>query len=692
MEHWKIVNKSDSGRSGSKKKGWITRALAIVMIVATLAAAVYDFPAIWNQTASFAQEKTGVDVPRMQEEPFKLGLDLQGGTHLVYDADMSEIPEEDRVSALAGVRDVIERRVNAFGVSEPLVQTTINDGNYRIIVELAGIKDTNAAIEQIGETPVLEFKEPGQSAQREPTEEEQQQLEDTQTQQREAAQEVLDQALAGEDFDALVTEHSVGNTDGETPGRVTGLSKEVPLYEPIVTAIEENNVVEGQIVPEVVENPEGLNIVKNLGENQSKEMLLSHILICYEGTTGCENPIPEIEAATKISQLKDEATPENFADLAEEHSTDKGLGGGDLGWVGPGETVTQFQAAAASLDVGEISGTVKTEFGFHLIHKRDQRDTQTQTIQRVLMPLDDVNDVVPTSPWKNTELSGKYLEDANVQFDQNTGEPYVALQFDQKGGELFGQLTSEHVGEPIAIFLDGRPISTPRVQQAIYGGQAVITGQFTVEEARTLAQRLRAGALPVPIDLLSQQTVGPTLGDISLNKSITAVLYGFAAVALFMIAAYRLPGLLATLALIFYAFLNLAAYRLFGVTITLAGIAGFVLSVGIAVDANVLIIERFREEFMAGRDFKSAIDVGFKRAWTAIRDGNLTTLIAAAVLYGFSSSFIKGFALTLSIGVLLSMFTAILVTRVYIKNVLDWKALRKPWMYGVKTNKEKQSK
>ena len=421
MEHWKIVNKSDSGRSGGRKKGWTTRILAIVMIVATLAAAVYDFPAIWNQTASFAQENTGVEVPRMQEESFKLGLDLQGGTHLVYDADMSEIPEADRVSALAGVRDVIERRVNAFGVSEPLVQTTINDGNYRIIVELAGIKDTNAAIEQIGETPVLEFKEPGQSAQREPTEEEQRQLEETQKQQREAAQEVLDQALAGEDFDTLVTQHSVGNTDGETPGRVDGLSKEVPLYEPIVTSIDENNVAEGQIVPEVVENPEGLNIVKNLGESQSKEMLLSHILICYEGATGCENPIPEIEAATKISQLKDQATPENFADLAEENSTDKGLGGGDLGWVGPGETVTQFQAAAASLDVGEISGTVKTEFGFHLIHKRDQRDTQTQTVQRVLMPLDDVNDVVPTSPWKNTELSGKYLEDANVQFDQNTG-------------------------------------------------------------------------------------------------------------------------------------------------------------------------------------------------------------------------------------------------------------------------------
>jgi preprotein translocase subunit SecD len=225
------------------------------------------------------------------------------------------------------------------------------------------------------------------------------------------------------------------------------------------------------------------------------------------------------------------------------------------------------------------------------------------------------------------------------------------------------------------------------VQEAIYGGTASITGNFTLQESKLLVQRLNAGALPVPVALLNQQTVGPTLGQTSLDLSIKAALVGFAAVVLFMIAYYRFAGLIAVIALCIYAALNLALYKWLGVTMTLSGIAGFVLSMGMAVDANVLIFERMKEELRSGRDLNTAIDEGFRRAWTSIRDGNFTTLIASAVLFFLSTSSIKGFAITLSIGVLLSMLTAMTVTRFLLKWVAGWKFLQKTWLYGVRQPK-----
>ena len=187
--------------------------------------------------------------------------------------------------------------------------------------------------------------------------------------------------------------------------------------------------------------------------------------------------------------------------------------------------------------------------------------------------------------------------------------------------------------------------------------------------------------MPVPVQLLSQETVGPTLGLASLTKSVQAALIGFLLVSLFMIVVYRLPGVLATLALVFYAMLNLFIYRLFGVTVTLAGVAGLVLSLGIAVDANVLIFERFKDEFRSGRDLASSLEEGFRRAWPPIRDGHATTLISALVLFSFSSSFVKGFALTLAIGVLLSLFTAIVVVRAYLRTIRGWRWFKAPWFY-----------
>lgn len=686
MQTWKLKKRNVSRPSELNRK-WKTRLVGIALILATLVTGVYDFPVAWNKVAEAAQAKTGWSVPLLNDQPFRLGLDLQGGTHLVYEADMSQIPEEDRDNALEGVRDVIERRVNAFGVAEPVVQTTSTGGTYRVIVELAGVLDVKEAIAQIGETPVLEFKEPGQELARDATAEELAQLETAQAADRATAADVLRRARAGENFDALVAELSEDRNKELSKGVLDGLSLASPLYAPMVQAIVDSVTQPGRVVPKVVDSAEGLMVEKYVSQEQNTDMLLSHILVCWNGTTGCTSEYGQIDASLSIEKVKQEATPENFAELAKQYSSDtSGDGTGDLGWVAPGEMVPSFDLAASTLAVGQISDVVETEYGYHLIYKRDARPVTTYTVQRILLPLTDITDIVgDVSPWKNTELSGKYLKRSAVQFDPTTSAPIISLEFNGEGADLFGTLTERLVGQPIAIFLDGEVISSPVVNQAIYGGQAVISGDFTLEEAKLLSQRLNAGALPVPVNLISQETVGPTLGLVSLQRSVQAALIGFALVVLFMATVYRLPGLLAALALVLYAFMNLAAYRVFGVTITLAGIAGFVLSLGIAVDANVLIFERFRDEFRSGRELVPAMDDGFKRAWAPIRDGHLTTLISAVVLYSFSSSFVRGFALTLAIGVLLSLFTAITVTRSYMVNVREWKWFKNPRLYSLKS-------
>ncbi len=689
MQTWKLKKRSASHASGKAPKQWKTVATGIALLVATAVSAVYDFPMIWNDSAAFVQAKTGWQPPVLNEKAYRLGLDLQGGTHLVYEADMGQILEADRTTALEGVRDVIERRVNAFGVSEPVVQTTSTGGTYRVIVELAGVLDVKEAIAQIGETPVLEFKEPGQELARQPTAEEQAQLDTAQTADRANAAAVLKRAQNGENFDALVAELSLDKGKEATKGVLDGLVAGTNLYAPMVQAVIDSGTRSGRVVPKVVESAEGLIVEKYVEQKKNTDMQLSHILVCWKGTTGCTSEQSELDASLLIQKIKGEATAQNFADLAKQYTADtSGDGTGDLGWVATGQMVAPFEAASLALKVGEISDVVATEFGYHLIYKRAERPVTAYTIQRILLPFTQVTDIVgDVSPWKNTDLSGKDLKRASVQFDQNTSQPIVSLQFNDEGAKIFGDLTARLVGLPIAIFLDGQPISTPNVNQAIYGGQAVITGNFTLEEAKVLAQRLNAGALPVPVSLLSQETVGPTLGLASLHKSVQAALIGFALVAIFMIAVYRLPGVLATMALVLYAFLNLAAYRLFGVTITLAGIAGFVLSLGIAVDANVLIFERIRDEYRSGRDLIPSIDDGFVRAWAPIRDGHVTTLISAGVLYSFSSSFVRGFALTLAVGVLLSLFTAITVTRAYMGNARSCKWLQNPRLYSLSRKK-----
>jgi len=381
---------------------------------------------------------------KIVNQHFNLGLDLQGGTQLIYQADLSTISSTNRSEALSGVRDVIERRVNAFGVAEPRVQITGGVSEARIVAELAGIKNPDDAIKLIGETPILDFRE--------------------------------------------------------------------------------------------------------------------------EGTIAAEN--------------------------------------------------------------------IKTDSGSAL-------------------PI----------VWKPTELTGRNLKRADVSFDQNSNAPQISLTFDSEGAKLFSDITGRNIGKRVGIFLDGAVLTAPTVQTKISDGQAVITGTYALEEAKLLATRLNAGALPVPITLISRTSVGPTLGRDSLGRSVVAGLIGLLTMVIYMIVLYRYPGVIAAFALILYALLNLAVYKVLGVTMTLAGIAGLILSIGMAVDANVLIFERLKEELRNGHQLIPGVTGAFNEAWASIRDSNVASLITCVLLYMLGSSIVRGFAVTLAIGIVISMFSAITVTR-----------------------------
>ncbi|MEK9171844.1 MAG: protein translocase subunit SecD [Patescibacteria group bacterium] len=385
--------------------------------------------------------------------PFRFGLDLVGGTELIYKADTSKV--SDVGDAMQSLKEVIERRVNIFGVSEPLVQTesaSIISGNAleRLIVELPGVKDIELAKKLIGETPILEFR---------------------------------------------------------------------------------------------------------LEKSGAKE---------FASTIASGTPI---------------------------------------------------------------------------------------TLDDVFYP---------------AELTGRYLAHASVEFDPQTGVPLVSLEFTSEGALLFAKITHDNVGKPLAVILDGSVLSAPVIQSEITGGKAQITGNFTPEEAKTLVRNLNYGALPVPIILATSQTIGASLGDAALHSGVRAGIIGFIALVLFLIIWYRLPGLVASVALVSYIILSLAIFKIIPVTLTTAGLAGFILSIGMAVDANVLIFERAAEELKKGKSISDALHEGFRRAWLSIRDSNISSIITAIVLFWLGTSAVKGFALTLGLGVVTSMFTAITVSRTFL--------------------------
>ncbi len=376
--------------------------------------------------------------------PWRLGLDLVGGTRLVYEIEMSQVQETDKSAVLGGLKEVIERRVNLFGVSEPVITTAKSGENYRLIVELAGVKDVKKAIEEVGSTPLLDFRE--------------------------------------------------------------------------------------------VSIPEG-----------------------------------------------------------------------------------------------------------------------AETLEKAV--------------FTPTNLTGRYIKDAQVEFDSVTKQPEVSLQFDDEGAKIFEQLTEKNVGKYLAVFLDNALIEMPVVKEKISGGQARITGNFKIDDAKKLVERFNAGALTAPINLISQETIGASLGQESLFDTLKAGLLGTILILIFMGFYYRRLGLgwFSGIALLFYIPLTLAIYKIFGTTMTLAGIAGFILSIGMAVDANVLIFEGIKESSKRGLNYGTAIEEGFRIAWLPIRDSNISTMITCIILYYITTGFVKGFALTLLIGVFISMFSAITITRTILR-------------------------
>jgi len=277
--------------------------------------------------------------------------------------------------------------------------------------------------------------------------------------------------------------------------------------------------------------------------------------------------------------------------------------------------------------------------------------------------------------WLPTGLTGKQLSNASVAFDQTTNLPQVSLKFNGEGARLFSQVTARNIGRPVAIFLDGEIISAPTVQAEITTGEAVITGDFSIGEVRDLVTLLNAGALDVPIKLVEQRTVGATLGLESIKKSLVAGLLGLILVALYMVINYRLAGVVAVLALVGYTVVTISVFKVIPVTLTLAGIAGFILSIGMAVDANILIFERFREELRSGSSLKVALEDSFGRAWPSVRDSNAATLITCAILYFTTTGLVRGFALTLAIGVIVSLFSSITLSRAILRLCLKIRPL-----------------
>jgi preprotein translocase subunit SecD len=334
----------------------------------------------------------------------------------------------------------------------------------------------------------------------------------------------------------------------------------------------------------------------------------------------------------------------------------------------------------------ELPGVKNIEDAKNLIGKTAQMDFREQKTVEGQQQWVTISG--PNSDGVEKQLTGSFFKKAEVSFDQ-AGKPQILFEFNSEGAKLFGDATTRLKGKQIGIFLDDQPITTPVVQEPITQGRGVINGSFTLDDARNLVIQLNAGALPLPVTVEEERTVDATLGADSVHKSIMAGEIALLVVALFMFLYYRMLGVVAVMALVLYTLMVLSFFKLLPVTLTLAGIAGFILSIGMAVDANILIFERMKEELRTGKTVGAAIDAGFARAWPSIRDSNFSTLITCGILYWFGSNLgaaiVAGFALTLAIGVGLSMFSAIVVTRAFLRVVIGRRGVLNPSLFGMPT-------
>lgn len=432
---------------------------------------------------------------------------------------------------------------------------------------------------------------------------------------------------------------------------------------------------------------------------------VSHILVTYKGAVQAPANVTRTkeEALARAKDLKKQLDGGTaFADLAraQTDAETSRASGGRIGLLGRNTLGVAFEDSAFGQAAGTVSDPVETEFGYHLIRtnaapsvtddlvtidaltvtgsgaearaagfvsKLQSGDVRTQEESLRLGFL--FFSLAPTG-WKDTELDGKHFRTAAATLEPNTGRPMVQIAFDAEGGRMFQELTKRNINKRIAIFVGGELVSAPNVESEIAGGTAIITGSQTIQEAQTLARDLNTGAIPAPIHLAGQQTVEATLGADALAASLNAGLVGLAILMVFLLFMYRFLGLLADITLLIYAVIFLAILKLplFLVTnqyvvLTLAGAAGTILSIGMAVDTNVLVFERVKEELRAGRTLKSALDLGFTRAWPSIRDSNIATLITCALLFLIGTSIVRGFAITLGLGVIVSMFTGMVIAR-----------------------------
>ncbi|MEK7084080.1 MAG: peptidylprolyl isomerase, partial [Patescibacteria group bacterium] len=419
-----------------------------------IAVIVFDAPTIVNRGIDAVNAKIGIGFPKVPARAFQLGLDLQGGAHLTFQANVSAIPEGERTAAVEGVRDVIERRVNGIGVGEPNVQTATAGDTHRVIVELPGVTDVKQAIAMIGATPILEFKEENDALPRELSADEKKELDVFNAEQKKKATSTLERVRKGESFDTVAKEISDDVQSKNNGGYLNYVGSQLVPENVYAWA---SKAKEGDVAPSVIENMDGYRIMKRGGERDGgEEVRASHILVCYLGARGCEATMTKEEAKTFAEGLYEKANAENFSDLAKEHSVDPGSvgNGGDLGFFGKGSMVRSFEDAVFSAQKGQILGPVESEFGFHIIYKTDERLMKEYELWQIFLRKKTAAEILPPQdPWKQTGLSGKQLKRAEVAQQPQTGEIQVSLQFNDEGTDLFRDITERNIGKLVAIFL-----------------------------------------------------------------------------------------------------------------------------------------------------------------------------------------------------------------------------------------------